>query len=443
MHYLKYLILLITSISFAQSKFTITGKFNLISNKEVTLTGFSVDKMVPLDKSTTDAQGNFTFTYPKEYRGAAIIDIDNSKKVLLVLNQENFKIDWKDSNDLSTLKFINSPENATLDAGLLLYHNTENKKSGISYLIPHYNDDLTKQQFFLDELNFLNSKTAQFLQSLPNESYAKYYLNIRILLADLPLYSTRYFDRLPELEIKFNALNFTDPRLLQSGLYYQLIEEYVIAMETYGDKQYIHLNNSIDAMLISLKKQPDLAQEVSEKLFNLLEKRSLFKASEHLALAMLSDENCQLDDRHKALFEQYRKMSNGNTAPNIVFANSTNSAKQLSDIKANYKLVVFGASWCPKCHEDIPQLISYYKKWKENNKLEIVFISLDTQKSEFNNFVKDFPWISSADFKGWETKAAIDYSVFGTPTMYLLDKDHKILLKPISADQIETWLKYQ
>ena len=253
----------------------------------------------------------------------------------------------------------------------------------------------------------------------------------------------RYFDRLTELERKFNAFNFTDPRLMQSGLYYQLIEEYVIAMETYGDQQYVHLNNSIDAMLISLKKQSVLAQDVTEKLCNLLEKRSLFTASEHLALAMLSDENCQLDDKHRALFEQYRKMSNGKTAPNIVFANSTNSAKQLSDIKANYKLVVFGASWCPKCHEDITQLISYYKKWKENNELEIVFISLDTQKSEFNTFVKDFPWISSADFKGWETKAAIDYSVFGTPTMYLLDKNHKILLKPISADQIETWLQFQ
>lgn len=443
MTYLKYLLLFISSISIAQSQYTISGNFNSVSNKEVTVSGFSVDKMLPLNTTSTDAQGNFTFSYPSDYSGAALIDIDNSKKILLILNKENFKINWKNTNDLSTLQFINSPENSALDLGLLQYHNTENKKSGLAYLIPHYNDDLKKQQFFKDEMKFLNSKTAQFLETLPNDSYAKYYLNIRILIANLPLYSTRYFDRLPELESKFNSLNFADSRLINSGLYYQLLEEYVIAMEAYGDQQYIHLNKSIDAMLVSLKTQPALAQDVTEDLFNLLEKRSLFKSSEHLALVMLNDENCQLDDKHKALFEQYRKMSNGKTAPNIVFANSNTSAKQLSDVKSRFKLVVFGASWCPKCHEDIPQLISHYKNWKEKNNLEIIFISLDTQKSEYDSFVKNFPWISSCDFKGWETKAAIDYSVFGTPTMYLLDKENKILLKPISADQIETWLQYQ
>ena len=443
MTYLKYFLLFISSISIAQSPYTISGNFNSVSNKEVTLSGFSVDKMLPLNTTTTDAQGNFTFSYPSDYSGAAIIDVENSKKILLILNKENFKINWKNTNDLSTLKFINSPENSALDAGLLQYHKTENKKSGLAYLIPHYSDDLKKQQFFKDEMKFLNNKTEQFLKTLPNDSYAKYYLNSRILIADLPLYSTRYFDRLPELESKFNLLNFADSRLINSGLYYQLLEEYVIAMESYGDQQYIHLNKSIDAMLVSLKTQPSLAQDVTEDLFNLLEKRSLFKSSEHLALAMLNDENCQLDDKHKALFEQYRKMSNGKTAPNIVFANSNTSAKQLSNIKTRYKLVVFGASWCPKCHEDIPQLIAHYKNWKEKKNLEIIFISLDTQKSEYDTFVKNFPWISSCDYKGWETKAAIDYCVFGTPTMYLLDKDHKILLKPNSADQIETWLQYQ
>jgi thiol-disulfide isomerase/thioredoxin len=90
----------------------------------------------------------------------------------------------------------------------------------------------------------------------------------------------------------------------------------------------------------------------------------LFESSEHIALAMLNDDTCQIDDKHKALFEQYRKMANGKTAPNIelLAAKTVN----LYNLKSNYKLVVFGASWCSKCVEEIPKLKAFYADWKKN-----------------------------------------------------------------------------
>jgi thiol-disulfide isomerase/thioredoxin len=50
-------------------------------------------------------------------------------------------------------------------------------------------------------------------------------------------------------------------------------------------------------------------------------------------------------------------MKKGNIAPDIQFNGdnlapddgSDNSPKTLSNIKSNYTVVVFGASWCPKC----------------------------------------------------------------------------------------------
>jgi hypothetical protein len=91
--------------------------------------------------------------------------------------------------------------------------------------------------------------------------------------------------------------------------------------------------------------------------------------------------------------------------------------------------------------EEIPKLKTYYEDWKTLYDLEIVFISLDTERTNFNAFVKDFPWLSSCELKGWESKAAIDYCVFGTPTMYLLDQKNTILVKPISDKQVQAWLE--
>jgi len=73
----------------------------------------------------------------------------------------------------------------------------------------------------------------------------------------------------------------------------------------------------------------------------------------------------------------------------------------------------------------------------------VVFISLDTKPQEFIEFTKEFPWLSVCDFKSWDCQAVQDYYVFSTPTMFLLDKDRKIVLRPNSTEQIDAWINYK
>lgn len=438
MNFLKLIVLFSTTACMAQANYTIKGHFEASANKEIVLKGYTSEADLILSKSTTDDNGNFNIDYPVDYVGAALIDIDKGKKLIVLLNHENFNIQWDDLNTMNSLKFTNSNENTTFDYGLSLYQNTNEKKVGISYLLPYYANDNAKSTFFKNELTQLNQTIPDYLNGLSDQLYATYYLKIRVLMADFSLSLKRNPQRIPVLEQVFNQLDFADNRLIHSGLYYELLETHAVAMEYYGDKAAQHLNQSTDKILTSLKSKPELKQNVAEYLFNLFEKRSLFQSSEHIALTMLNDESCQLNDKHQALFEQYRKMANGKTAPNIELL--TTKTVNLYNLKSKYKLVVFGASWCSKCVEEIPKLKSFYADWKKKHNLEIVFVSLDTDKMEYANFTKDFPWLSGCDFAGWETKAARDYCVFATPTLYLLDANNTIKIKPISADQVNAWL---
>ncbi len=72
--------------------------------------------------------------------------------------------------------------------------------------------------------------------------------------------------------------------------------------------------------------------------------------------------------------------------------------------------------------------------------MEVVYISLDTEKSQFENTFKNTPWIAYCDFKGWQTKAAVDYYVNATPTYILIDRERKILLHPKSVAHVEAWM---
>jgi thiol-disulfide isomerase/thioredoxin len=372
--------------------------------------------------------------------GAALLEIIGLKSVIVLLNKENFEMKWDNLEEFKTLTFKNSPENDAFAKGMAVYQEAEAKQSGLSYLLPFYAQESVKAAWITQEIKQQQQAMELFFAGLPPDSYAAYYLKLRKFIADMPQTASRYIERMPEHETAFKATGFGDKRLLQSGLYAELLTTYVVLMESHGDQVYAHLNTSSDAVVESLKNRSELQQEVSVYLFNLFEKRSLFKAAEHLALAMLSDNSCQLEGKEQAIFEQYRKMAKGNTAPEIEFKNSKSAFTQLSDLKNKYKLVVFGSGWCPKCVEEIPKIKSFYPQWKKQDDLEVVLISLDTEKEKYETFTKDMSWISSCDLKGWEGQAARDYCVFATPTFYLLDADNKIVLKPISPEQISAWL---
>jgi thiol-disulfide isomerase/thioredoxin len=189
--------------------------------------------------------------------------------------------------------------------------------------------------------------------------------------------------------------------------------------------------------------------EITEHLFKFLEQRSLFTASEYLAIKLLNEKSCVLNDDFASQLESYRAMKKGNTAPDIEFKSdvfapayeTSNIPHSLSDIKSNYIVVVFGASWCPQCPQELSKISGLYKKWKEQS-VEVVFVSLDESEKIFKSFAGIFPFISLCDYKKWESDIVKSYHVFATPTIYLLNDKREILLRPNSVSQLDAWVDW-
>ena len=70
----------------------------------------------------------------------------------------------------------------------------------------------------------------------------------------------------------------------------------------------------------------------------------------------------------------------------------------------------------------------------------MILVLIDTDKEKHETFTKEMTWITSCELKGWKRQAARDYCVFATPTIFLLDANNKILIKPVSPGQITAWL---
>lgn len=146
-------------------------------------------------------------------------------------------------------------------------------------------------------------------------------------------------------------------------------------------------------------------------------------------------EQCQ-DETAKAAFDKrvqgYATIKVGNKAPDITF---TSLDFNLHAIAAERTVVVFWASWCPHCMEELPKL----NEWALANPLtKVVAISLDNDKTAYETAIQKFPaLIHDTDFKKWDGKAVTDYYVYGTPTFIVLDKDKNILGKYADFKAIE------
>ena len=244
-------------------------------------------------------------------------------------------------------------------------------------------------------------------------------------------------------------MDATDERLYKSGLLGDVIESHVWLIENSGralNAVFVELNQSIDILTEQLIPEHDLFNEIMEYLFDLLEERSLFTSSEYLAMSLLEDHGEMLSSRLARKLERYRAMKIGSTAPDILFGEHALlpegvAASRLSEVDAQYILVVFAAGWCPYCRQMKPELLEHYPAWRDAG-VEVVLISLDETSEDFERFTGGLPLIRTSDFQGWNSPIVKDYHVQSIPALILLDNRREILLHPNGVAHIQAWVDW-
>jgi thiol-disulfide isomerase/thioredoxin len=152
-----------------------------------------------------------------------------------------------------------------------------------------------------------------------------------------------------------------------------------------------------------------------------------------------------LDDAEKML-PKYRlewafKNRAGTKAINFQYADIAERTGTLYQIKADYILVFFNNPGCHSCKDHIESISSsvILNKLLSENRLKILSIYPDDKVEEWKEHYTNYPaeWIN-----GYDKLLAIEsnYDLKAIPTLYLLDKDKKVLLKDATLGQIEKYL---
>ena len=435
-------------ISFLQSTAqTLEGQLKQHAGQTITLTGFDYYESFELAKTTVDSLGNFSLNYSKTYNGMGILQTQDNTSLVVVLTEPTIKIQGTTLRDLDSLKFENSIENQNLKEIASTYNSTNQAYSAWRFLQPKYQKEkaLREQKKVMSiinkELFRLEQANQNKLNSIDKNLYVYWFAPLRKLINDMPKSAKNYTERIAQNIQAFRNIDLNNKHFKTSGLFKDLLEGHYMLLENMGqplDSVYKQMNISTKYIIDHLKYNETLLNKVSEALFNYFEKRSLFEVSEFLSVALLNDNQCTLEENLIQKLERYRKLKVGVTAPDIQLSNN----QKLSDIKTS-KLLVFGASWCPTCKDDALTLLGYYDAWKTQKNIAVIYISLDTDKATFEEAYKHAPWQMYCDFKGWDSQAAKDYFVDGTPTYFLLDANNTILVRPNSLMHADVWIKHK
>ena len=160
----------------------------------------------------------------------------------------------------------------------------------------------------------------------------------------------------------------------------------------------------------------------------------------------LSGEMGVSDDVKKRIAEKVATMKDllvNKTFPALTLTDLAGKKVSVQAIEANYTVLFFFAPSCGHCKEASPVLKAFYDKNKANG-IKVMAISTEHNLEEWKSFVKTYHL--DGLINGYDALNQIDFNrkfdVVTTPTIYILDKNKKIIARKMPVEQIEDFLNY-
>ena len=151
------------------------------------------------------------------------------------------------------------------------------------------------------------------------------------------------------------------------------------------------------------------------------------------------------ESRYKFQLDMALKNSVGAKAANFNYTLASGKTADVYSINSDYLILMFSNPGCPACAATVQQIeasdaIGNALKRNSPNRtmLTVLTVYPDNDLNEWTSHVQEMPsqWHNAYD-KGMVITQKKLYDIQAIPTLYLLDKDKKVILKDTSVEEIE------
>lgn len=424
---------------------------NNLDDVKSALSSLQGEKLAFVDSIYSSKKGEFYFLLKDKHPGFYRLQFSKNKSLDFLFDNEDVEIETDANNIIDSLRVIKSESNKIYYEFVKLNRSYKTKTELLQLILARYPKDddyyqTTKAKLIQiqeDYLNFVNV-TAQVN---PKSFIARY-----VRSAQLPVVDSEIPYDKQLVSLKSHALdnvNFYDVDFIYSDAFTNKTIEYL----TYYRNPQLPLellekefNSAVDTILNKAKVNSVVYQHIVEYLLDGFKKFGFDNVLNYIVENYVIKDDLCLDQKLTAALdkriEQSKRFKIGSVVPNIIVQEARGKRIELNMLIAEKTLIIFYASWCPHCQTLVPQVYKVYKEQREK-KFEVLAISIDSSKTEWQNFIKNKgldEWMNVCDLQGWDGKAAIDYFIYATPTMFLVDKQLKLIQLPKTFDEIKNIL---
>jgi peroxiredoxin len=429
-------------------------KINVLNlpDKKAYLYSLSGEKVSIIDSISAGAPGQFECNLKSKnlHNGFHRIAFSNNRQVIFIYTGDDVNIITDSKNISDSLKVISSETNKLYYSFVKLNKSFKTKTELFQLFLARYPKDDSFYKAAQAKINQVQDEYLDFVngtsQKDPDSFIAKYIRSAQLPVVNYNLPVDKQLAFLKEHAL--DNVNFKDVPLINSDVFTNKTIEYL----TYYSNPQLpkellekEFTKAVDFIISKAKVKPQVYKHVVEYLIDGFKRFGFDKILDYIVQNfVIKDELCLDEKTENSIqrrLEQNKKLPVGQIVPNIILPDAAGKNVNISDIKTEKILVLFYASWCTHCQDLVPKLAALYKSQK-NKKFEVLAISLDNKKEDWLKFVKDnnLNWLNVSDMKGWDSKPAVDYYIYATPTMFLISKSKKIIGKPLTIDELKKLL---
>lgn len=379
------------------------------------------------------------FQLKNKKKGLFYIQFNDTNRVEILVNPNEASIVFKfdDCKLNNSLKVIESKENQLFwDYKFYTKDIADKIKAEHIFQSNIPKSDVTMHSFSEQKIVELNNKKSAYLKKLTSENPDLFFTESVLLFEKL---NEKFPNKSTGQRALLESIPFNKTEYLNTMLFPAAIMSVLQNHTEYTEDGF---KNAVDQILLKAKVSDEVYAYCLSYLLDLFKRVGPEVIFDYLIETHLLSGSCSTDEiktNYAEVIKSYQVMQPGNKAPDF-FIESKGIKYNLSDLKKQMKhekmILFFYSSHCEFCHKLLEELLQDDSMLK---KADFVFISLDNNIAEWENFVKEnkLPGINLCDLNGWKSEVVLKYKVHKTPTFFILNENMEIVIKGSSMTEFK------
>ncbi len=406
------------------------------------------------DTSLVTPKGEVRFSNPKRLKKGVYFLYSKSFYFEFLVNEQQFSIKTTKLDPYGSMVIKNSPENEVFRTFQLTMKGHQVKMRSLTEKLKQAQTKVDSSAIY-QEAEQLGEENLTKRDSLKN-LYKDFYTAVLLRLMEPQKQNIAQSEGMSVEEKRkvyneykdhfFDGIDFNDEGTLRAPIFHSKVMEFV-------DKVTFQTPDSVVASVEYVLNKSNDSEEMlrywvvyffqkyqSSKIMGL--DKAFVHISENYYLkgkTPWADEEMLTKLREEMDFHRENQM--GMIAPRLNLLDTLQDPISLHSISANYTILFFYSPDCGHCKKETPVLLDIYHGLQSEG-VEVLAVDSDTDIDKWKAFIQEhqLDWINASD-PFTRSNFRRQYNVRTTPTIYILDRDKRIIAKKLGVEQIESFIK--